>query len=126
MLIPKNGMVGVGLWLEFLNYLALKQHNDLKAIVDAEIAYKLEKAKTKGVEAVDTFLNICDTDYDLKKNSSVTLAKMLTGTFNTYKELEDYEEKNGSDKEVCLLVKEVDKEYKSHMEYIIESIFVNN
>ena len=124
--VPKGALTGVTLWLEFLNYLALKEHNAQEAFINQIMQEKLKIAKNKGLEAVRTFLHTYETDYDLIAVSNKTLSKLLIGEFKTFQELENYQEKNTSSVKFYVLFKEVLNEYKSSNDYVIESIFTNN
>ncbi|MCD9611694.1 hypothetical protein [Tenacibaculum maritimum] len=78
------------------------------------------------MEAVRTFLQTYDTNYNLMAISNQTLAKLLAGKFKTFEELEDHQEKHIHSKKSYFLFKEIKKKHKLNDNYIIETIFINN
>ena len=72
------------------------------------------------------YIETNDTGYNLIAISNKTLSKLLIGEFNTFEELENYQEKNASTVKYYVLFKEIQKEYKLSNDYVIESIFTNN
>lgn len=123
-LIPKGSpTIGVELWLEFLNYLALKEHKTQEAIVNKEIDRKLKLAKSKGLEAVRKFLYTYESNYHLEPISNLTLSKMLLGKFKTFQEMIDFNiNQNNFNTEV--LVKTIPDDIKGET-FVIDSIFFN-
>lgn len=124
--LPKTPIVGISLWLEFLGYVALVEHEKQEAMVDQIMQEKLERAKTKGLDALRTFLHVYETEYDLIAVSNKTLSALLLGKFRTLKKLNDYEsEQKFSTKNVQILHKAVYGEEKGRFDYVIESIFID-
>ncbi|MDE1208241.1 type VI secretion system tube protein TssD [Tenacibaculum larymnensis] len=124
--LPKTPIVGISLWLEFLGYVALVEHEKQEAMVDQIMQEKLERAKTKGLDALRTFLHVYETEYNLIAVSNKTLSALLLGKFRTLKKLNDYEsEQKFSTKNVQILYKAVYGEEKGRFDYVIESIFID-
>ncbi|CAA0205333.1 type VI secretion system tube protein TssD [Tenacibaculum maritimum] len=125
-LLAESALISVGLWVEFLNHLALKQHTELEAMVDTILEEKLATAKTNGLEAVRTFLQTYDTDYNLMTISNQTLAKLLAGRFKTFEELLDFEDilKNRNSSNNQVLYRNIENNVREEL-YIIETIFIN-
>ncbi|WP_394421633.1 hypothetical protein [Tenacibaculum mesophilum] len=120
--LPKTPIVGISLWLEFLGYVALVEHEKQEAMVDQIMQEKLERAKTKGLDALRTFLHVYETDYNLIPISSKTLSALLLGEFKTFDELLDYDANTRGAKKIELLIKEVKKDYLKENPRVIESI----
>ncbi|MDB0613369.1 hypothetical protein PL371_16165 [Tenacibaculum maritimum] len=125
-LLAESALISVGLWVEFLNHLALKQHTELEAMVDTILEEKLATAKTNGLEAVRAFLQTYDTDYNLMAISNQTLAKLLAGKFKTFEELLDFERNLASiqQKKIQILYQTIENNIREEL-YIIETIFIN-
>ncbi len=123
--LPKNAVLGIGLWVDFLGYVALLEHNKQEAMVDEIMQNKLERAKNEGLEAVDRYLQTYDTDYILIPISSKTLARLLTGEFKTFKEVEKSERNIRGNKNIYLLVREIIEKEKKENTIVVESIFIN-
>ncbi|MDX8553772.1 hypothetical protein MK851_09080 [Tenacibaculum sp. 1B UA] len=121
--LPKTPIVGISLWLEFLGYVALVEHEKQEAIVDQIMQEKLERAKIKGLDALRTFLHVYEMAYFLEPITSNTLSSILTGKFKTLEEVRDYDKKIFSDRNVMLLIRE-DKKNPVQVKTIIESIFI--
>ncbi|MFL0083374.1 hypothetical protein V2665_10380 [Tenacibaculum maritimum] len=83
-------------------------------------------AKTNGLEAVRTFLQTYDTDYNLMAISNQTLAKLLAGRFKTFEELLDFEDilKNRNSSNNQVLYRNIENNVREEL-YIIETIFIN-
>ncbi|XRE42286.1 hypothetical protein ACIVBQ_000490 [Tenacibaculum discolor] len=121
--LPKTPIVGISLWLEFLGYVALVEHEKQEAMVDQIMQEKLERAKTKGLDALRTFLHVYEIAYFLEPITSNTLSSILTGKFKTLEEVRDYDKKIFNDRNIMLLIRE-DKKNPVQVKTIIESIFI--
>ncbi|KAF9658229.1 type VI secretion system tube protein TssD [Tenacibaculum sp. ZH5_bin.1] len=121
--LPKTPIVGISLWLEFLGYVALVEHEKQEAMVDQIMQEKLERAKIKGLDALRTFLHVYETDYELRKVTSKTLGKLLTNNFKTLNDLLDFDAKTRGERNIELLIKKDNKTNPVQTKTIIESIF---
>ncbi|AZJ32119.1 hypothetical protein SAMN05444344_1976 [Tenacibaculum mesophilum] len=92
-------------------------------MVDQIMQEKLERAKTKGLDALRTFLHVYEIAYFLEPITSNTLSSILTGKFKTLEEVRDYDKKIFSDRNVMLLIRE-DKKNPVQVKTIVESIFI--
>ncbi|SFZ80600.1 protein of unknown function [Tenacibaculum maritimum NCIMB 2154] len=78
------------------------------------------------MEAVRTFLQTYDTDYNLMTISNQTLAKLLAGKFKTFEELNKFNiQKDLSETSSLILYLEILNQNRSEYIYIIETIFIN-
>ncbi|WP_422090694.1 hypothetical protein [Tenacibaculum ovolyticum] len=124
--LPKNAVLGIGLWVDFLGYVALLEHNKQEAMVDEIMQNKLERAKNEGLEAVRAHLNKYETDYHLERISNKTLSKLLIGEFKTFEDLNEFnlnKDLSGSNPEI--LYRSIYEKEKGEHHYIIETIFTN-
>ncbi|AZJ32121.1 hypothetical protein SAMN05444344_1978 [Tenacibaculum mesophilum] len=123
--LPKTPIVGISLWLEFLGYVALVEHEKQEAMVDQIMQEKLERAKTKGLDALRTFLHVYETDYVLVPVSAKTLSELLIGNFKTLGEVTDYDKKVSEERRAELLIKVIDEEEKKSETTVIKAIFID-
>ena len=119
-ILPKDAIVGVSLWLEFLNHLALQEHKKQEAMLSKIEKEQLEAAKKKGLEAVRRYIETPGTGYNLIAISNKTLSKLLIGEFNTFEELLDFNNSRSSNIQL-LFFEKFDKEKGSYIT-IIETI----
>ncbi len=122
-MVGGTAALGIGLWVEFLGYIALKEHKKLEAIVDDVMKKKLEVAKTKGYDAIDRFLSIYDTNYILVPISSKTLSKLLIGKFKTLNEVIKYDKMISEERKVELLINVIEEDEKIEETTVIDTIF---
>ena len=73
------------------------------------------------------YIETPDTGYGLVSISSKTLSKLLTGKFNTFEELNDFEDQQksrNSNSNIRILYRTIEDNIKGEL-HIIETIFIN-